>query len=861
VNGLRLRQYNDISGTAVTNLTDNVKYPAGFDIQAVAEFFEWPQADDINTKPGNIGDNYGIELAGYITPTETAQYQFWLSADDGAELWLSTDDDPANLAKIASESEWNGVRDYPTGDRRDNADAYAITVTASSTHASTNLVAAIDAAATALATGKVNDTAAKAAAAAAKVVSDASNATYTALQVIADEVDPTQAVKDDATAKAAAATTAATNLTNSQTAETTAKTALTDAGLADTAALNVVVQKTNEYYTALTGGDATVIAAALTAYQTAVTAWETTSAAVSTAKTNVETASADVAAKQTAKTDADTASAAAAKLASDTVATADEIAAAAAAKTIYDTDAAATAAADAIAKDAEKTLVYLQGSYDLKINAALSSIASEIAADINAKTANSGKVTATASAGGPGRTYYEITLTAAETDSVISVSASAGNGGSDTGLSAVADTGTVSANNVAQVSVIKISGRVESGDSITVNIDGARKENASTYISLTAGQSYYVKGLMKEGGGGDNFAVTWVKKGGDPSLPVSLAPSADAPVADALPIPGSVLTPAGSIDYTYTGFVLDDKASDLTKSPSGTVDVTETTIVGEYNITIGGAESPNYEITHTNGKVTVGPATLTVTGDNKEVFETEALPALTYTYSGFLNGDTAATNIVTTASSVTTAADNMTPGDYPIVTTGGVAVNYTIKNVDGVMKIKTVTKPKVTGLTVSTSNPLEGDNVTYTVTATGDIIVYKWYKGSELVQTGGTTYTLNDVSVSDSARIQVFAENFRGKSRKLNSLKIKERLNQVFLVVGANSKPVQRTARFNLCRGGSWKKYSLVTRRHRTQVFWPTPKHFANILPDLRCDVVLCSLRTYFRKAKKKAFRGLLTNA
>ena len=40
----------------------------------------------------------------------------------------------------------------------------------------------------------------------------------------------------------------------------------------------------------MTGGDATAIAAALTAYQTAVTGWETTSAAVSTAKTNLETA-------------------------------------------------------------------------------------------------------------------------------------------------------------------------------------------------------------------------------------------------------------------------------------------------------------------------------------------------------------------------------------------------------------------------------------------------------------------------------------------------------------------------------------------------------------------------------------------
>merc|ERR1712216_658199 len=55
VNGLRLRQYNDVSGTTVSDLKDSAKYPADFDVQAVAEFFEWPQADDINTKPSNIG--------------------------------------------------------------------------------------------------------------------------------------------------------------------------------------------------------------------------------------------------------------------------------------------------------------------------------------------------------------------------------------------------------------------------------------------------------------------------------------------------------------------------------------------------------------------------------------------------------------------------------------------------------------------------------------------------------------------------------------------------------------------------------------------------------------------------------------
>ena len=772
VNGLRLRQYNDISGVKVSDLTDNSKYPAGFDNQAVADFFEWPQADDINTKPSNIGDNYGIELAGYITPTETAEYQFWISADDGAALWLSTDDDPANLVKIATESEWNGVRDYPTTDRRGNADKYSVTVTASSTHNTTNLVAAIETAATAVAAATPADTVAKAELAARKVVSDASNATYLALQAIADEVDPSQASVDDAAAKATAAATAATNLTNAKNVETTARTALTDAGAADTNALNELVVKTDEYYAALLGGDATVIAAALTAYQTAVTAWEATSATVSTAKTNLESALADVAAKQSVKTAADTANEAAQKLITDTAATAEEIKAAADAKIISDADAAITATAQTAADTAAATLASAQSAYDNAIAAALSSIAREIADDINAKTANSNKAIATARGA-------EIKIQATETNTAITVDASAGNGGSDTGLSAIAGLNYVSNDLTAQISTITLSGKVETGDSITVNIVGERKENSSPFISLTAGQSYYVKGILKEGGGGDNFAVTWVKKG------------ADAPAADALPIPGSVLTPASSIDYEYTGFIEGENSSNLTKSPSGIININETTAVGEYDITIGGAESPNYEITHTNAKVTIGPATLTVTGDNKEVFETEDLPALTYSYSGFLNGDTASTNIVTTASSIATAADKMTPGDYPIVVAGGVAANYTLKHVDGVMKIKTVTKPKITGLELSTSNPLEGDNVTYTATATGDLLVYKWYKGNQLVQTGGNTYTINNVSVSDSSRIQVFAENFKGKSRKLNSLKVKERLNQVFLVVGQNSKPVE----------------------------------------------------------------------
>ncbi|MCP4927152.1 MAG: hypothetical protein GY916_14550, partial [Gammaproteobacteria bacterium] len=92
--GLRVREYRDIGGTQVGDLTGNAKYPDAYDFQGVAGYFEWPQSGDINTNPaGNVRDNYGVVLEGYLTPTETASYEFYLAADDHAELWLSTDSD------------------------------------------------------------------------------------------------------------------------------------------------------------------------------------------------------------------------------------------------------------------------------------------------------------------------------------------------------------------------------------------------------------------------------------------------------------------------------------------------------------------------------------------------------------------------------------------------------------------------------------------------------------------------------------------------------------------------------------------------------------------------------------------------
>ena len=62
--------------------------------------------------PSNWGDNYGTRIRGYLNPTVSGSYIFWLATNDDGELWLSTDDQPFNKRRIASVSGSTGVREW-----------------------------------------------------------------------------------------------------------------------------------------------------------------------------------------------------------------------------------------------------------------------------------------------------------------------------------------------------------------------------------------------------------------------------------------------------------------------------------------------------------------------------------------------------------------------------------------------------------------------------------------------------------------------------------------------------------------------------------------------------------------------------
>ena len=120
---ISVREYHGIGTTAISTLMADADFPDNPNVNTVATYFEWPQSGDIEVNPaGNVRDNYGWHLSGFIHPPETGEYIFSVATDDNSQLWLSTDADPANAVQITNESQWQGVRNFqPAGDETTSA--------------------------------------------------------------------------------------------------------------------------------------------------------------------------------------------------------------------------------------------------------------------------------------------------------------------------------------------------------------------------------------------------------------------------------------------------------------------------------------------------------------------------------------------------------------------------------------------------------------------------------------------------------------------------------------------------------------------------------------------------------------------
>src|SRR5262249_28837228 len=152
----------------------------------------------------------------------------------------------------------------------------------------------------------------------------------------------------------------------------------------------------------------------------------------------------------------------------------------------------------------------------------------------------------------------------------------------------------------------------------------------------------------------DNPVVTW-----NTPAPIVYGTALGASQLNATAsVPGTFVytPPAGTVLHAGTGQTLS-----VTFTPDDTV---------------------NYNSVTTTVAIDVLRAPLTVTADNKSKIYGAALPALTFTIAGFVNGDTAAvlTSPVTLNTPATAASD---AGAYPIIPSGATAADYSISFVNG----------------------------------------------------------------------------------------------------------------------------------------------------------------------------------
>ncbi|NLH16206.1 MAG: hypothetical protein GX455_06480 [Phycisphaerae bacterium] len=70
----------------------------------------------LTTPSWENGGNYAARFEGWMIPPIDGNYKFWIAADDYAELWLSTSENPAGAVKIATENGWTGQNDFGDAD-------------------------------------------------------------------------------------------------------------------------------------------------------------------------------------------------------------------------------------------------------------------------------------------------------------------------------------------------------------------------------------------------------------------------------------------------------------------------------------------------------------------------------------------------------------------------------------------------------------------------------------------------------------------------------------------------------------------------------------------------------------------------
>jgi len=217
------------------------------------------------------------------------------------------------------------------------------------------------------------------------------------------------------------------------------------------------------------------------------------------------------------------------------------------------------------------------------------------------------------------------------------------------------------------------------------------------------------------------------------------------------------------IPYQITGFILGDTASVVSGAPSFSTAASSGSAVGAYAITgvVGSLAASNYAFQINSGTMAVKAAVLTVAAASATGTYGSAVPAFTFSITGFVNGDKAiVVSGVPTLS--TTATANSPAGVYPVTAAAGslAAANYTFTCVPGQLTIaKVPAKVTANNQSITVGNTVPA--LTYAVTGlvNGDTAVSA-LSGTPTVTTAATSGSAAGSYVITIAAGSMTAKNY-----------------------------------------------------------------------------------------------------
>ncbi|WP_075085527.1 endo-1,4-beta-xylanase [Mariniblastus fucicola] len=108
-------RWNGIAGSDVSDLTSLAEFPNSPNLTSFIGDFE--ETDSSLT-------DYGRRIYGYVHPSETGPYTFFVSADESAELWLSNTNSESEKLLIASVDSATGIREWDASPTQRSAVVY-----------------------------------------------------------------------------------------------------------------------------------------------------------------------------------------------------------------------------------------------------------------------------------------------------------------------------------------------------------------------------------------------------------------------------------------------------------------------------------------------------------------------------------------------------------------------------------------------------------------------------------------------------------------------------------------------------------------------------------------------------------------